>query len=52
MGLSLITQDGNVVSVYLVENDFIKVATFEDKDKYLIIRNIDGKLVIEDEVEK
>ena len=52
MGLSLIAQDGNVVSVYLVENDFIKIAPFENKDKYWIIRNIDGKLVMEEEVKE
>ncbi len=49
MGLSLIAQEGKVVNVYLVNNDYIKIAPFDNREDYLIIRNIDGKLVIEND---
>ena len=42
MGLSLIAQEGKVVNVYLVNNDYIKIAPFDNREDYLIIRNIDG----------
>ena len=47
--MSLVYEDENKqVCVVLTKNDYIKITTFENRDKFLIIKNVDGKLVIDD----
>ena len=50
--MSAIFQEGNEVCVVLSENDFINVMPFNNVNVRYVIRNKNGKIVIDDIKEK